>query len=223
MKRLLDVVLAVVGIGLFLPVFVGLAVAIKLTSPGPILYRGLRVGRNNVPFRILKFRSMVIDAESQGGASTADGDPRVTRIGRLMRKGKLDELPQLFNVLLGTMSFVGPRPEVQEYVDLYTEEEKQILSLRPGITDWASIWNSDEGAVLAGSADPDRAYLEIIRPTKLKLQLKYARNHSPWIDLKIVAFTLRKVLSTDWIPAELAEYGKLLSPSVSAVEQKHAA
>lgn len=223
MKRLLDVVLAVIGIGVFLPALAGLATAVKLTSTGPVLYRGLRVGKNNVPFRILKFRSMVTDAESIGGFSTADGDPRVTPVGRFMRKFKLDELPQLLNVLLGTMSFVGPRPEVQEYVDLYTEQEKQILSLRPGITDWASIWNSDEGAVLAGSDDPDYAYLDLIRPTKLELQLKYARNHSLWIDLKIVAYTLRKVLSSEWLPTELEGYSNLLSSSTKTVVQNRAA
>jgi len=141
-----------------------------------------------------------------------------------MRKCKLDELPQLLNVVWGDMSLVGPRPEVQKYVDLYTEKEKVLLQLRPGITDWASIWNSDEGAVLAGSDDPDRAYEELIRPTKLQLQLAYAHRHSPGIDLKIIWFTLLKLLRIDTLPAEVqsvlqageaarGETGKPVDPS----------
>jgi lipopolysaccharide/colanic/teichoic acid biosynthesis glycosyltransferase len=137
---------------------------------------------------------MVIDAEKLGGPSTADDDPRVTRVGRLIRKYKIDELPQLINVLKGEMSFVGPRPEVKHYVDMFSEEEKGILTVRPGITDWASLWNPDEGAILAGSPDPEKAYMEKIRPTKLRLQLKYVRERSLWADLKIVFFTAKTVL-----------------------------
>jgi lipopolysaccharide/colanic/teichoic acid biosynthesis glycosyltransferase len=118
----------------------------------------------------------------------------VTGIGRFLRKYKLDELPQLINVLLGQMSLVGPRPEVPEYVALFTEEEKAILIVRPGITDWASIWNPDEGALLAGAADPERVYLEKIRPKKIRLQLKYVREHSLWVDLKILLLTLTTLL-----------------------------
>jgi lipopolysaccharide/colanic/teichoic acid biosynthesis glycosyltransferase len=138
---------------------------------------------------------MVINAESLGGSCTSDDDPRITRVGHWMRKYKLDELPQLLNVLRGDMSFVGPRPEVRQYVDIFTAEEKQILSVRPGITDWATLWDSDEGAVLAGSPDPERIYLEKIRPQKIRLQLKYVRERNLWIDLKIILTTCRLVLT----------------------------
>ena len=168
-KRTFDICLSLAGILVLSPLIAGLALLIKLTSPGPVLYCGVRVGRHNKPFRIMKFRSMVVDAEKIGAASTAGHDPRITGIGHFMRKCKLDELPQLFNVLFGTMSFVGPRPEVQKFVDLYTDEEQIILEMRPGITDWASIWNSDEGHVLDGAPDADAAYAELIRPTKLEL------------------------------------------------------
>jgi len=201
LKRSFDVVCAGAALVVLSPLLAGLAVAIKITSPGPIFYRGRRVGRYGQPFRIFKFRSMVINAEQIGGASTADGDPRVTSIGRLLRKTKLDELPQLLNVVAGEMSFVGPRPEVQHYVDMYTEEEKAILTVRPGITDWASLWNPDEGAVLAGADDPEQAYLELIRPQKLKWQLAYVRERSFLVDLSILAQTFWTVVSRRTPPA----------------------
>jgi lipopolysaccharide/colanic/teichoic acid biosynthesis glycosyltransferase len=138
---------------------------------------------------------MVVDAEKIGGPSTAADDPRITKVGKFLRKCKLDELPQLFNVLKGEMSFVGPRPEVQHYVDMFTKEEKVILSVRPGITDWASLWNSDEGAVLAGSLDPEKTYMEEIRPTKLRLQLKYVKERSFRGDLSIIYQTIMTVVS----------------------------
>ena len=137
---------------------------------------------------------MVLNAEKLGGPSTADDDPRITRVGKFIRKFKLDELPQLINVLKGEMSIVGPRPEVQMYVDMFTGEEKAILSVRPGITDWASIWNPDEGAILAGSADPEKTYMEKIRPEKIRLQLKYVRERSFWNDLRIIAQTIITIL-----------------------------
>jgi lipopolysaccharide/colanic/teichoic acid biosynthesis glycosyltransferase len=202
-KRLFDVIVALLGIVVLSPLLVGIALAIKISSPGPVLYRGQRVGRFGKPFRICKFRTMVVNAEKIGGASSGDDDPRITKVGRFLRKYKLDELPQLFNVLRGEMSLVGPRPEVQKFVDMYTEEEKLILKLRPGITDWASLWNCDEGAVLAGAADADQAYLELIRPTKIALQLKYAREHSFWVDIRILMFTLWRLVKKDWVPVEL--------------------
>lgn len=137
---------------------------------------------------------MVVNAEELGGPSTADDDPRITKIGKWCRKYKLDELPQLINVLRGEMSFVGPRPEVQHYVDMFTEKERAILSVRPGITDWASLWNPDEGAVLAGSPDPERTYMEKIRPTKIELQLKYVKKLSFLIDLQIITQTFLTIL-----------------------------
>lgn len=130
-----------------------------------------------------------MNAEKIGGSSTSNSDPRITTIGAFLRKYKLDELPQLLNVLQGDMSIVGPRPEVKQYTDLYSENEKKILSVRPGITDWASIWNSDEGEILAQTEDPEKAYMELIRPTKLRLQLKYVNEHTFVVDMKIIWLT----------------------------------
>lgn len=189
-KRAFDILFSLSGLLVLLPLLALLSILIKLEDGGPVFYRGLRAGRHSREFRIFKFRSMVVNAEMIGGSSTADDDPRITKIGKFLRKYKLDELPQLLNVLKGDMSFVGPRPEVQRYVDLYTEAEKAILSVKPGITDWASLWNSDEGALLAGSADPEKTYMEKIRPYKIKLQLEYVRQQSFWTDLTILVQTL---------------------------------
>ena len=193
MKRLLDMIMSFLGLFSFSPLLLTVSFLIKREDGGPVFYRGLRVGRNGKPFKIFKFRSMVLNAEQIGGPSTSDDDPRITRIGKLIRKYKLDELPQLINVLKGDMSIVGPRPEVQHYVDMYTEEEKAILTVRPGITDWASIWNPDEGAILAGSADPEKTYMEKIRPEKIRLQMEYVKNRSFLLDLKIVIETIMKI------------------------------
>jgi len=190
MKRVFDIVTSLLGIVFLGPLIVGIAAMIKGKDPGPIFYRGERIGLFGKPFRIFKFRTMVVNAERIGGPSTSDDDSRITRVGKWLRRYKLDELPQLINVLIGDMSIVGPRPEVKRYMDMYTEEEKAILTVRPGITDWASIWNSDEGAVLAGAEDPEKAYMELIRPKKLKLQMKYVREQSLRVDLKIIFLTI---------------------------------
>ncbi len=194
-KRLFDIVFSIIGLLILSPLFLIIAILIKKEDGGPVFYRGVRVGRYGKPFKIFKFRTMVVDAEKIGGPSTADDDPRLTKIGKKLRKYKLDELPQLINVLKGEMSFVGPRPEVQHYVNMFTEEEKAILTVRPGITDWASLWNPDEGAILAGSPDPEQTYMEKIRPTKLKLQLKYVKEVTFLTDLKIIFFTVLTVLT----------------------------
>lgn len=194
MKRLFDFIFSLLGILLMLPVFVVLGLLIKIDSKGPVFYRGTRVGLNGKLFNMFKFRTMVINAEKLGGPSTANDDPRLTKMGKLLRKYKLDELPQLINVLVGDMSFVGPRPEVKQYTDMFSPEEKAILTVRPGITDWASIWDSDEGAILAGSPDPEKTYMEIIRPHKIRLQLEYVRNQSFGTDLKIIAQTLKTII-----------------------------
>jgi len=193
LKRAFDLGFSVGALLLLFPVFLVSAVWIRRDSPGPVFYRGIRVGRWGRTFRIYKFRTMVADAEQRGGPSSSEDDPRITRAGRFLRKYKLDELPQLINVVLGDMSLVGPRPEVPHYVDLYTEEEKSILSVRPGISDWASIWNSDEGAFLAGSPNAEKTYQEEIRPEKIRLQLKYVREQSFRVDLKILAETAKLV------------------------------
>jgi lipopolysaccharide/colanic/teichoic acid biosynthesis glycosyltransferase len=200
-KRLFDIVFALLGLALTLPLFAVIAFLIKRDSEGPVFYRAPRVGKDGKPFKMLKFRTMVANADKIGGPSTANDDPRITRVGRFLRRYKLDELPQLINVLKGEMSFVGPRPEVQQYVDMYTEEEKAILTVKPGITDWASLWNSDEGAVLAGSPDPEKAYLELIRPTKVKLQLEYVRKRSFLTDLGILLRTVMAVVCRSTSPA----------------------
>lgn len=189
MKRLCDVLAASVLLLLLSPLLLVIALVITWSDGGPVFYRAPRVGLRGQSFRMLKFRTMVQHADRLGGPSTPDGDPRVTPIGRWLRKHKLDELPQLFNVCGGTMSLVGPRPEVQHYVDLYSEEERVILTVRPGLTDWASLWNIDEGALLKGSPDPEKVYLETIRPVKLRLQLAYVRQRSFGTDLRILLHT----------------------------------
>jgi lipopolysaccharide/colanic/teichoic acid biosynthesis glycosyltransferase len=194
MKRLFDVVFSALGLVIFSPILGVLALLIKREDGGPFFYRGVRVGLHGKTFRIFKFRTMVVDAEKLGASSTTNEDPRITRTGKFLRKYKLDELPQLINVFIGDMSFVGPRPEVKQFTDMYTDAEKAILTVRPGITDWASIWNCDEGSILAGADDPDLAYMLLIRPTKLKLQLKYVREMSMIEDLKIIFLTILAVL-----------------------------
>ncbi len=208
-KRAFDVVLSLIGLILVSPVILVIAIFVKLTSPGPVMYKGVRVGRYGKPFRILKFRSMVVDAEKRGGSATAGDDPRLTSTGRFLRSYKLDELPQLWNVFVGDMSFVGPRPEVQKYVDRYSEKERAVLALRPGITDWASIWNSNEAAVLEGSSDPEKAYEELILPTKLALQQKYLHEHSCFTDVRILFHTFAKLLDEKHVPNDLKPFGKV--------------
>ena len=199
MKRLLDIGVALTGLVFVLPVLWGLGLWIVLDSKGPMFYRGVRAGRFGRPFRIYKLRTMTVDAEHLGGAETPADDPRITYVGHFLRKYKLDELPQLINVLKGEMSLVGPRPEVMEEVALYTDEEKRLLVVRPGITDWASIKFRDEDEILRGSTDPHRAYHELIRPEKVRLGLNYVQHGSFFIDLHILWLTLRAVVT----PAEL--------------------
>ena len=190
LKRSFDVIVSGAALVCLSPVLLVVALAIRVGSRGPIVYRGQRVGRAGRLFRMWKFRTMVVNADVIGGPSTSDTDPRLTPIGLYLRKRKLDELPQLFNVLVGDMSLVGPRPEVQQYVAMYSAEERQILIVRPGITDFATLWNSDEGALLATSQDPERTYLEQIRPTKVRLQLEYVRRRSFGTDLWILYETV---------------------------------
>jgi lipopolysaccharide/colanic/teichoic acid biosynthesis glycosyltransferase len=168
-----------------------IAFLIKKEDSGPIFYRGVRVGRYGKLFKIYKFRTMVVDAEKIGGSSTPDDDSRITKIGKFLRKYKIDELPQLINVLKGEMSLVGPRPQVQWAVELYREEEKRLLTVRPGITDYASIVFKNEAEILKGSADPDKDYLEKIAPEKIRLGLKYIDNRSFWVDMEILFSTIK--------------------------------
>lgn len=193
LKRIFDFGCSLLGFIGLSALFLAIAVAIRLDSRGPVFYRGLRVGRFGKQFRIFKFRTMVEDAEREGASSTADDDARVTRVGRFLRKYKLDELPQLLNVIMGDMSLVGPRPQVPWAVDLYTKEEKTVLNVRPGITDMASIRFRDEGEILRGSADPDKDYLEQIHPEKMRLCLDYIRTQSFRLDCKILRQTVAAV------------------------------
>lgn len=194
-KRAFDIICSTLVLLLLAPIMVAIAALVKLDTAGPVFYWAFRVGKDGRPFRMFKFRSMIVNADRTGGPSTPDGDPRITRVGRWLRKYKLDELPQLINVLKGQMSIVGPRPEVPEYAALLSDSERQVLTVRPGMTDWASIWNADEGATLAGSDDPENAYLKMIRPEKIRLQLEYVQRRSFWVDLQIVAITLLKLLT----------------------------
>lgn len=204
LKRLFDIVASGLGLVILSPLLMAVAVWVKLDSPGPIFYRGQRAGRGNRPFGIFKFRSMVMNADKLGGSSTSGEDARITRSGRFIRQYKIDELSQLLNVLKGDMSIVGPRPEILAYTSKYAGDDLEILAERPGITDWASIWNADEGGVLAGAVDPDRAYEILIQPTKLRLQLKYVRERNMWVDLKIIYYTIRRIFDPAFRPPELA-------------------
>ena len=209
LKRVLDIALAIAVLIVFAPVLIALAVWIKLGDGGPILYAGTRAGRGDVPFRMLKFRTMVVDAERLGPSSTSDSDARITRAGAFMRRLKLDELPQLFNVLGGTMSFVGPRPQVQWAVDRYTASERELLSVRPGITDFASLRFRNEGEILRGSTDPDRDYLEKIAPLKIRLGLHYVHTYSLVTDVTLIVATALSAVGVD--PSWCLPRGELAS------------
>jgi lipopolysaccharide/colanic/teichoic acid biosynthesis glycosyltransferase len=190
LKRAFDLIFATAALIVLSVPLILIIVDIKFSSPGPVFYRGERVGLRGRRFRILKFRTMVVDADRLGGSSTAEGDPRITRIGGFLRRYKLDELPQFWNVLIGDMSVVGPRPQVAWAVDLYTPEERRLLDVRPGITDDASIKFRDEAAILKGATDPDRAYLELIAPEKIRLGLHYVNTHTLRTDLRIIFMTM---------------------------------
>jgi lipopolysaccharide/colanic/teichoic acid biosynthesis glycosyltransferase len=196
LKRLFDVVGALAGLALLLLPGVLVALWIRLDSPGPVFFRQERVGRHGRPFRIHKFRTMRVDAERLGGQLTVGRDPRITRVGAWLRDRRLDELPQLIDVLQGTMSLVGPRPEVPRYVALYPAAlRERVLSVRPGITDPASLAFRGEAEQLARAADPEREYVEVILPAKLALAADYAARASLWTDLGVLARSLRVLLN----------------------------
>ncbi len=192
LKRLLDVALSSAVLAVVWPALLGIALAVRLSGPGPVFYRGVRTGLHGKPFRILKFRTMVPDAEKLGGPTTGTGDPRVTPVGRILRRMKLDELPQFLNVLSGDMSLVGPRPEVPEYTSGYVGEELLILSMRPGITDYASIEFADLDD-LVGRDDPDGYFRRHVLPRKNELRVRYVKNWSLAEDLRILGRTLGRV------------------------------
>lgn len=196
-KRATDILASAFGLLLVAPLLLALAVWIKLDSPGPVFYRGRRIGWHGREFRIFKFRSMVMNADKIGGPTTSDDDPRVTRSGRFIRKYKADELAQLLNIFLGDMSLVGPRPDVpSEIGKLNAEERRLILAVRPGLTDYASIEFHNEGEIVKGHADPHAAYERLIRPRKIELQQKYVRERSFLLDLKLIFRTFATLFRT---------------------------
>ena len=206
LKRLFDICAASCGLALCLPLFAAIAAAIKCDSSGPVFFRQIRVGRHGVPFRIMKFRTMRADAEGAGPNFTANGDARITRVGSWLRAAKFDELPQLFNVLVGDMSLVGPRPETPDLMTHYTPEQREILlSVRPGVTDYASIVLRDEGALLDGASDPARFYRETLMPMKYKLCRDYLDEIGLRADLKIIFMTLGALTARHAPPPALAD------------------
>ncbi len=193
-KRLFDITLSLTGIILCIPVLIILTFLIKLDSKGPVFYRQERIGLHLKKFFVMKFRTMHTGADKNGLLTIGNHDKRITKIGYWLRKYKIDELPQLFNILKGEMSFVGPRPEVEKYVEFYNAVQKRVLTVKPGITDWASIQFIDENQLLENTDDPEQYYITKILPIKIAQNLKYIDNNNVWIDLKIISFTLRSII-----------------------------
>ncbi len=193
MTRFFDILFSFFGLVILSPLFVIIWLIIVLTSKGGGFYKQIRVGKNGADFSLYKFRSMRKDADKGSLITVGGRDPRITKIGYFIRKFKIDELPQLFNVLKGDMSLVGPRPEVRKYVDLYTDEQKKVLSVRPGITDYASIEYVDENEILGKSSDPDKTYIDEIMPAKIKLNMKYIENQTLKEYFKIIFLTVFKI------------------------------
>jgi lipopolysaccharide/colanic/teichoic acid biosynthesis glycosyltransferase len=194
-KRLFDIILSTFGLIVFSPILIIIAILIKLDSKGPVFYRQTRVGKHSEDFKIFKFRTMHVNADKMGLLTVGDRDPRVTKVGYSLRKYKLDELPQLINVFIGEMSFVGPRPEVRKYVDLYSESDAEILKVKPGITDYASIKYRDEAELMKASDNPEKIYIEEIMPEKIKLNKVYIENYGVITDLKIIFKTFASIVS----------------------------
>lgn len=195
-KRIFDLLFSCLGLIFLTPLFLLIAILIKLDSPGPILFRQERVGRKGKIFKVYKFRTMIKEAEKQGiRFTTPINDVRITKIGRILRKYNIDELPQLINVLKGEMSLVGPRPEVPEIVSLYSKEQKKVLSVKPGMTDLASLEFLKEGEIMSSAKDLFQTYTQKVMPEKLKLNLKYIKEQSLWFDFKIIIKTIFKIIS----------------------------
>ena len=193
LKRIFDIILSLLGLIILLPFMLIIAILIKLDSKGPIFFKQVRVTKNGREFEIFKYRTMRVGSDKYSQI-TVGKDNRITKIGAFLRKYKLDEIPQLINVLIGDMSLVGPRPEVPKYVALYTDEQKEILKVRAGITDYASIEFSDENDLLASEEDPEKAYIEKIMPKKIELNKKYLSEISILTDIKIILLTIKKIL-----------------------------
>ena len=194
MIRFFDLLFSILGLIILSPLFALVAIWIKLDSNGPVFYRQIRVGKNNKDFKLLKFRTMVTDADKKGLITVGGRDPRVTRSGYFIRKYKLDELPQLVNVLKGDMSLVGPRPEVRKYVDLYDTYQRKVLRVKPGITDYASIEYIDENEILGNSDNPEKVYIEQVMPEKIRYNMKFINNRSLKEYFKIIFLTVGKII-----------------------------
>lgn len=197
LQRAFDLAAASLGLLVLSPLLLVIAVAVAASSPGPMFFRQERIGLHGVPFRIVKFRTMRVDAEAVGGQLTVEGDPRITRVGRWLRASKLDELPQLINVVRGEMALVGPRPEVPRYVALYDDDQRRVLDVRPGITDPASIRYRDENAVLARADDPEAAYVDVVMPHKLELNLAYLERRTLASDIGVILATFARLARDD--------------------------
>ncbi|MBK6537820.1 MAG: sugar transferase [Ignavibacteria bacterium] len=195
LKRSFDIFFSFFGLIILSPLFLLIFVMVKTDSKGPVIYKQTRVGKNGKDFAVLKFRSMKQDSDSKGLLTVGGKDPRITKTGYFIRKYKLDELPQLINVLKGDMSFVGPRPEVRKYVLLYDEVQKKVLDVNPGITDVASIKYRNENEMLEGSDDPESFYIKEIMPVKLKMNLEYINDRSFFKDIKVILNTLKTVFT----------------------------
>lgn len=195
LKRLMDIFFALLGLVVLFPFLFIIGLVVAMTSRGGVFYRQVRVGKHNKDFRLFKYRTMFVDAEKQGLLTVGGRDPRITPIGYYLRKYKLDELPQLLNVLWGSMSLVGPRPEVRKYVDLYNEEQKKVLNVKPGITDYASLQYFCENDLLAKSSDPEHTYIYEIMPAKLALNKKYIAESGVFTDLSVIFKTIKRILS----------------------------
>lgn len=195
MKRCFDIIVSSIGLLILSPLFIFVAIWIKLDSQGPVFYRQVRVGRYNKDFRIFKFRSMRMGADKGSLVTIGGRDPRITRSGYLIRKFKIDELPQLINVLIGDMSLVGPRPEVRHYVNFWTPEQMHVLDVRPGITDPASIKFRNENEILAQATDPERYYIDVIMQEKIQLYLEYVDKHSLWYDIQLILHTFCVIIT----------------------------
>ena len=195
-KRAFDILCVLIGLIILSPIFLICAILAKFQSPGPVFYRAQRIGRSGRIFLMYKFRTMVVNAESTGTSLTTYKDPRITQIGDFLRRTKLDELPQLFNVLKGDMSIIGPRPEAPVYVKYYTEEQRRVLSVRPGITGSAQLENRNEELKLKGQSDPEEYYITQLLPEKLKIDLNYIENRSFVLDLKLIFKTIWTVMGS---------------------------
>lgn len=195
MKRIFDIFFSVLGLVIAFPILLALAIMVKIDSKGPVFYKQTRVGLNNTDFKIYKFRTMRVNSDQLGLLTIGDRDPRVTSIGYVLRKFKLDELPQLINVLIGNMSFVGPRPEVRKYVNLYSKSDLEILSVKPGITDYASIKFRNEAEIMRKSESPEDVYINEIMPEKIRLNKIYVKEQSLFTDIKIIFSTFAAIIS----------------------------